>query len=94
MQTRAPFFGASDLLAENRNGKERVMLLETLILCRFSSTWKKAPSATHREGQHTHEGGGPRDLGPDTVAARNQPLFELLPGGFPKDTLNHSSRGA
>lgn len=72
-----------------------MILLETLILAAFQARGrKKAPSEMLREGRHTREGEGVRNLGPDTVTGRNQPLFELSPGGFPKDSLDHSSRGA
>lgn len=85
---------------KTRNGKKIMIRLETLNLYSFfqhmeiSLSFQKG-SAMHRERDGTHiKEREPIMCALDIFPELNQPLFELLPGGFSKDTLNRSSRGA
>lgn len=94
-----PVCGASDLLTRTRNGKKMVVIgWRPWAFIPFSSTRGKAPSteesARHREEQHTPQREGAQNMGPYIFTELNQPLSDLLSGGFSKDALNLSRGGA
>lgn len=94
-----PVCGASDLLTRTRNGKKMVVIgWRPRAFIPFSSTRGKAPSteesARHREEQHTPQREGALNMGPYTFTELNQPLSDLLSGGFSNDALNLSRGGA